>query len=206
MNGTSVTTNPSLSPSRDVTLPQQPRRRRRPALSCNECRRRKVKCDQQVPCTPCSKAKTVVCNYDPDATPKGRLYSTNSLNSTSRILPRHPRNDFTPKVIAPSASRTVFPELTSQGSTVAGSPRQEIPQGQSVQELNERIQQLEKMVTTMVNSEKVQPAPQNSPNVPIDGSILPLKGGTKKACCLTTSHWMSTKKEVSITYLAISSY
>ncbi|KAH6969285.1 hypothetical protein DER45DRAFT_46619 [Fusarium avenaceum] len=38
------------------------RRRRRPALSCHECRRRKVKCDQKSPCAPCVRHKTE-CTY-----------------------------------------------------------------------------------------------------------------------------------------------
>ncbi|EXJ77022.1 hypothetical protein A1O3_10179 [Capronia epimyces CBS 606.96] len=32
---------------------ERPRRRRRPALSCLECRRRKIKCDRQDPCSHC---------------------------------------------------------------------------------------------------------------------------------------------------------
>lgn len=40
----------------------QPYRRRRPALSCIECRRRKVKCDRKDPCTPCTTVKAR-CTY-----------------------------------------------------------------------------------------------------------------------------------------------
>ncbi|KAK4240628.1 hypothetical protein C8A03DRAFT_41841 [Achaetomium macrosporum] len=45
---------------------QQPtaRRRRRPALSCRECRRRKVKCDHNTPCAHCLRHKTQ-CIYKP---------------------------------------------------------------------------------------------------------------------------------------------
>ena len=39
-------------------MENQPRRRRRPALSCFECRRRKIKCDRQDPCTHCVATKT----------------------------------------------------------------------------------------------------------------------------------------------------
>jgi hypothetical protein len=39
-----------------------PRRRRRPALSCIECRRRKIKCDRAEPCTHC-KASRSQCSY-----------------------------------------------------------------------------------------------------------------------------------------------
>ncbi|GFF47084.1 6-hydroxynicotinate 3-monooxygenase [Aspergillus udagawae] len=43
--------------------PTEPRRRRRPALSCVECRRRKVKCDRNSPCGQCRAHKSTVCTY-----------------------------------------------------------------------------------------------------------------------------------------------
>jgi hypothetical protein len=39
-----------------------PRRRRRPPLSCESCRQRKVKCNRQEPCTQCITSKTT-CVY-----------------------------------------------------------------------------------------------------------------------------------------------
>ncbi|CAG8904591.1 unnamed protein product [Penicillium egyptiacum] len=47
-------------------MESQPRRRRRPARSCIECRRRKIRCDRNDPCTRCVSAHTQ-CTY--------RLYS-----------------------------------------------------------------------------------------------------------------------------------
>ncbi|PTB66685.1 hypothetical protein BBK36DRAFT_1198111 [Trichoderma citrinoviride] len=41
---------------------QQPYRRRRPALSCIECRRRKLKCDRKSPCSRCISTETQ-CTY-----------------------------------------------------------------------------------------------------------------------------------------------
>jgi hypothetical protein len=43
-----------------------PRKRRRPALSCIECRRRKVKCDRTMPCNHCRQSKSAVCAYKDD--------------------------------------------------------------------------------------------------------------------------------------------
>lgn len=39
--------------------------RRRPALSCVECRMRKVKCDRKEPCGACIKIKSEKCTYRP---------------------------------------------------------------------------------------------------------------------------------------------
>jgi hypothetical protein len=39
------------------------RKRRRPAVACTECRRRKVKCDRSLPCTSCV-LSTLACSYN----------------------------------------------------------------------------------------------------------------------------------------------
>ncbi|PLB48555.1 putative C6 transcription factor [Aspergillus steynii IBT 23096] len=44
--------------ARGTTSPKSPPRRRRPALSCTICRRRKLKCDRSLPCGQCVKSKT----------------------------------------------------------------------------------------------------------------------------------------------------
>ncbi|OJJ01879.1 hypothetical protein ASPVEDRAFT_98490, partial [Aspergillus versicolor CBS 583.65] len=41
-----------------------PRKRRRPAKACEQCRQRKVRCDLNVPCAPCTRAKSALnCSY-----------------------------------------------------------------------------------------------------------------------------------------------
>ncbi|KAG7113620.1 Multidrug resistance regulator 1 like protein [Verticillium longisporum] len=37
------------------------KRRRRPALACRQCRRRKIRCDQNIPCNNCTKSKISDC-------------------------------------------------------------------------------------------------------------------------------------------------
>lgn len=40
------------------------RKRRRPAQSCEQCRHRKVRCDRNIPCGPCTRARSVLhCSY-----------------------------------------------------------------------------------------------------------------------------------------------
>ena len=48
--------------SETLSMERQPRRRRRPALSCIECRQRKIKCDRSEPCTNCVRIR-VKCAY-----------------------------------------------------------------------------------------------------------------------------------------------
>ncbi|KAG9258409.1 uncharacterized protein F5Z01DRAFT_195954 [Emericellopsis atlantica] len=38
-------------------------KRRRPATACNQCRRRKIRCDGRAPCGPCSKPPGRLCEY-----------------------------------------------------------------------------------------------------------------------------------------------
>ncbi|KAI1653660.1 hypothetical protein F4813DRAFT_383088 [Daldinia decipiens] len=56
-------------PTRHRPLPPPNRRRDKPQLSCNSCRRRKVKCDRQQPCRTCTlRGLAASCSYPPDAT------------------------------------------------------------------------------------------------------------------------------------------
>ncbi|KAH6854536.1 hypothetical protein B0I37DRAFT_422123 [Chaetomium sp. MPI-CAGE-AT-0009] len=56
---------PSQPQPTRATRPTPPaHRRRRPALSCQECRRRKIRCDHSNPCTHCTRLKTK-CVYRP---------------------------------------------------------------------------------------------------------------------------------------------
>ncbi|KAM3521181.1 hypothetical protein MY4038_009132 [Beauveria bassiana] len=61
---------PSASTSAATTTTKK---RRRPPLSCEQCRRRKIKCDRSFPCNHCSKSGGAVsCTYAPTHTPKSR--------------------------------------------------------------------------------------------------------------------------------------
>lgn len=70
--GTTSSTNPVLLVQRirerqkaemDSNSPSGVRKRRRPAYSCIECRRRKVRCDRAKPCGQCTAHNTPSCTY-----------------------------------------------------------------------------------------------------------------------------------------------
>ncbi|KAK0388857.1 hypothetical protein NLU13_5100 [Sarocladium strictum] len=48
------------------------KKRRRPALACEQCRKRKVRCDRTKPCGPCLKARISPCTYAPTHVPAVR--------------------------------------------------------------------------------------------------------------------------------------
>ncbi|KAF4125401.1 Fungal trans [Geosmithia morbida] len=56
-----------------------PKKRRRPALSCEQCRRRKIRCDRNLPCNHCVKSGAgTACRYIPTHTPLSRKKTTKS--------------------------------------------------------------------------------------------------------------------------------
>ncbi|RTE84698.1 hypothetical protein BHE90_000757 [Fusarium euwallaceae] len=76
------------------SVPQDPpaKKRRRPALACEQCRRRKVRCDRASPCNHCSKSSTPEqCTYVPIHVPKQKRTpaptSPRSQCSTGNPLP-----------------------------------------------------------------------------------------------------------------------
>ncbi|KAK3312850.1 hypothetical protein B0H66DRAFT_524324 [Apodospora peruviana] len=47
-----------------MSEPTQQRRRRRPAISCTLCRRRKIRCNRESPCSNCIRSRIETCVYD----------------------------------------------------------------------------------------------------------------------------------------------
>ena len=67
------------------------RKRRRPALSCLECRRRKIKCDRNDPCNHCKRSPGTTCLYN-DVSPAIENLSSSYLDPTTIFAAsRHPK-------------------------------------------------------------------------------------------------------------------
>ncbi|QRD93157.1 hypothetical protein F9C07_13060 [Aspergillus flavus] len=62
----------------EMDSPSQPiRKRRRPAYSCTECRRRKVRCDRSQPCNQCTKQDVALsCTYEEHPRIRGTISKT----------------------------------------------------------------------------------------------------------------------------------
>ncbi|KAI5918388.1 hypothetical protein F4810DRAFT_692557 [Camillea tinctor] len=66
------------------------RRRRRPILACEPCRRKKIKCDHDVPCGPCTRSRTSYCSYlngSDDLVPKKQKLAEAQLEVSSNSNP-----------------------------------------------------------------------------------------------------------------------
>lgn len=81
-------------------------RRRRPALSCLECRRRKIKCDRSNPCAHCVSAKSQ-CSY--------KVYRSElGAGQQSRLRPRRsPDSTLSPSAEAASPDAQTQPTRTA---------------------------------------------------------------------------------------------
>lgn len=89
------------------------RRRRRPALSCEQCRRRKIKCDHNYPRGQCLQSKTVSCSYSPGSA--GALRHVNDTASTA-FLPVQT------SIGIPNRARSIPSSLSTHASSVGPSP------------------------------------------------------------------------------------
>ncbi|PKS06059.1 hypothetical protein jhhlp_007893 [Lomentospora prolificans] len=70
-------------------MARQPRRRRRPALSCVECRRRKIKCDRISPCAHCvsNKADCIYRAYNDRPSPLREHHRSPTLSPSAPVHP-----------------------------------------------------------------------------------------------------------------------
>ncbi|EYE92276.1 uncharacterized protein EURHEDRAFT_380360 [Aspergillus ruber CBS 135680] len=110
-----------------------PRKRRRPALSCVQCRQRKVRCDRAFPCGPCTRARhSIPCSYSFSS--QEGIESAQSSSRIARVASGHSEDgsDFQP---------------------VCQAARQSLPLEQMVQDLQDRVWRLEQVVSLNRESE-----------------------------------------------------
>lgn len=66
------------------------KKRRRPALSCEQCRRRKIRCDRLQPCCHCLKAKIPDCSYAPTHIPASWVKKAQAAQVHAHASSREP--------------------------------------------------------------------------------------------------------------------
>ncbi|KAL2071166.1 hypothetical protein VTL71DRAFT_12401 [Oculimacula yallundae] len=70
----------------------QSRKRRRPALACEQCRRRKIRCDRNVPCENCARSASEACTYVLDDTETVQMKPNRPRTSTNDNVTPRPKN------------------------------------------------------------------------------------------------------------------
>jgi hypothetical protein len=186
-------------------MEQPPRKRRRPALSCIECRRRKIKCDRNDPCAHCVSLKTrcvhrayhepVTQQPPPQDIPVDMISGT----STTALSP-----------LSPARGR-IDPHVSTQHDQPLGlsiSVALPAQQANSDESLHQgRPQEAEPDFQKLV--QRVQRLEQVSVSSPLSGlaetgrDILERQAGLQdsqivlnKTRILRWSHWMGTAQEV----------
>ncbi|GAT19362.1 C6 zinc finger domain protein [Aspergillus luchuensis] len=125
----------------------EPRKRRRPAKSCEQCRQRKVRCDRNVPCGPCTRARSSLgCSYR-----RVSRSSTPTDHQASPLISHEPQRN---------ARGYPLPSGIPDGSTGSLDERPHIgPQcgskecissqlGSTIRDLQLRLQRLEEQLTS----------------------------------------------------------
>ena len=194
-------------------MEEEPRRRRRPALSCLACRRRKIKCDRSNPCARCVSTGTI-CRYRIGVSPAGDARTVTPIESQraavlspgvshlaparaaingNTTIPRHEHNSLTlgqnghtPHPLAPHVERLT---RTGHNETPAPTP---LLEASDLRDLRQRVCNLEEL----------------SASSPVNGlsetgrHILARQAGLrnseimlKKTRLLRWSDWMGTSPE-----------
>jgi hypothetical protein len=172
-----------------------PKKRRRPALSCEQCRQRKIKCDRNHPCTQCLQSRPSSCTYSPDIRlARGNVGSGPALALNAGCDAPIPNRSKDPPSIGsthPSSagvsplapSRSESTQVSSWGSPANGIHHEEVPDHRV---LLERIQKLEDIIASY--NEK---APRASLNTTQEiGPKRELRGTVSKTRFFGQSHWM----------------
>jgi hypothetical protein len=137
------------------------KRRRRPPLACFQCRRRKVKCDQERPCNNCIKAKIPDCNFPPSEIPGSLDHGPDlptpqtQANSVSYDSP----SEQDPSTFPEQSHVDIFPEVESASTSTPALPRElnngtrslHVSQSPHDNQLLQRIKELEETVKQLSN-------------------------------------------------------
>ncbi|RAL05943.1 uncharacterized protein BO80DRAFT_460985 [Aspergillus ibericus CBS 121593] len=137
-------------------------RRRRPAVSCTLCRKRKIRCNRQKPCSNCLRARNGSCVYgtpqsQPDSSPASEQIPIEAASSTSRsTIPSHPSS-----LVGPSSVSTPMSQASAQET--------------ELMRMKLKVQQLEEQLAKQAAPVQLSLLTQDSSNIETTSSSL---GGT----------------------------
>jgi len=160
------------------------KRRRRPALSCVQCRARKVRCDRNSPCSQCVKTKCVQCIFAP----------LPQFAWTSGRPSDIPASDASASVSA--STTTTIGGLNGHAPSAASSPSgAHTPDSSaSVQSLLQRVKHLESQLDARkrhsdLDASRAVPLARSEPGQA--RKPYPVRGMQHKTRFFGQSHWMN---------------
>ncbi|KAE8402140.1 fungal-specific transcription factor domain-containing protein [Aspergillus pseudonomiae] len=191
-----------------TTAPHFQRKRRRPALACEQCRRRKIRCDRNHPCASCRRSDPRSCHYvDPDRKTNVAHDQVIDLAPTSFSsgnppldLPNCPEDVQFSGLLNVDALQSTSSSLanptTVQRSKVSHVP-EDLQEGSLVQSLTDRVRQLEKKLEEALDLQPPDSYPNQSPirvreHSSINGRFLKTRffGNSHRSICEYRVHDM----------------
>ncbi|KAL5588801.1 hypothetical protein ACKRZS_013535 [Fusarium odoratissimum] len=165
------------------------KKRRRPALSCEQCRRRKIRCDRSLPCVNCVKSKISPCTYAPTHIPASRAKKgtghAGASDSNSQVPARSAPAIGSTQRQSPSNSSARRTSSSIPSSTVGSNS-----DASTVDALAARVKELEQKlaescyITQPAEDKFIQPDDQ-------EAESAPMKGTVSKTRFFGQSHWMN---------------
>ncbi|KAH7163548.1 hypothetical protein B0J13DRAFT_616132 [Dactylonectria estremocensis] len=168
------------------------KKRRRPALSCEQCRRRKIRCDRGLPCVNCIKSNISPCTYAPTHVPASR---TRKAASNGREFDAPDVSSHVPARSAPvfefqRPSAVTNPAPKAVSSSVPSSTVGSTSDGSTVDALAARVRELEqKLSETFLASRLADDRLENHREQ--EHEHAPMKGTVSKTRFFGQSHWMN---------------
>ncbi|KAL1981213.1 hypothetical protein VTN96DRAFT_2965 [Rasamsonia emersonii] len=202
-----------------------PRKRRRPAKSCEQCRRRKIRCDQAVPCGPCVRSRSsLTCSYrssfeipDPShvvsntpvpapvRTPQSHPSQVEAeVRTTDRDL-RSSLQGYSPSLVSHSNHERTIQDLRQRlqrleerlSSNEINHTPADPGLAQAVRDLSNRVLRAEQQLS---GSHAVQPGPAQTTTADssIPSSLPRLRISPDKTKLFGQSHWLHTAEKFQI--------
>ncbi|KAL6412282.1 hypothetical protein AUP68_04666 [Ilyonectria robusta] len=190
--GDATTTKPASLEEHHPLTAKPEKKRRRPALSCEQCRRRKIRCDRGLPCVNCIKSKISPCTYAPTHIPASRTRKT--LNHAQDV------DAVSASSHVPARSAPVFeiqkplpvhnPGPKALSSSVPSSTMGSSSDTSTVDALAARVRELEqKLADSFFISRKTEDKLEH--NEEQEEAHAPMKGTISKTRFFGQSHWMN---------------
>lgn len=173
------------------------RKRRRPALACEKCRRRKIKCDRNTPCDQCIRSKSDTCTYlaDDNTAPTWMNYGVNmghmANSSTTSSAMTHQSPSSTANISAAGALDSLADEFPTAGNSSSTNDLDK-ERASTVRALSDQQHHSRRVPLDPANTESGEPALGSLP----DYTALPTKGIYSKARLFGQSHWMNSIEQV----------
>ncbi|KAJ4257580.1 hypothetical protein NW762_008705 [Fusarium torreyae] len=168
------------------------KKRRRPALSCEQCRRRKIRCDRSLPCVNCVKSKISPCTYAPTHVPASRVKKgmghgshAAGVDAASHVPARSAPALDSVRRQSPLDNHTTRKQSSSIPSSTVGSNSDS-----TIDALAARVKELEQKLADSCHISQPGEDKLYQPDDQEEESA-PMKGTVSKTRFFGQSHWMN---------------